>query len=86
MSLADQKVDLDRQVARVTAWATEQAILVERVVAWAGSALNGHRRKFLVLLRDPAVHTIVAGHRDRFCRFGPEYAGAALAAPYRVAN
>jgi predicted site-specific integrase-resolvase len=32
VSSGDQKADLDRQVARVTAWATGQAIPVDRVV------------------------------------------------------
>ena len=48
-----------------------------------GSALNGHRRKFLGLLGDPAVTRIVVEHRDRFCRFGSEYVEAALAAQGR---
>ena len=80
VSSADQKADLDRQVARVTAWATEQKMPVERVVVEVGSALNGHRRKFLALLRDPAVGRIVVEHRGRFCRFGSEHVEAALAA------
>jgi predicted site-specific integrase-resolvase len=50
------------------------------VVTEVGSALNGHHRKFLALLRDPAVSTIVVEHRDRFARFGAEYVEAALAA------
>jgi predicted site-specific integrase-resolvase len=70
-------------VARVTAWATAQQIPVGKVVTEVGSALNGYRRKFLALLRDPAVTRIVVEHRDRFCRFGPEYVQAALAAPGR---
>jgi predicted site-specific integrase-resolvase len=49
-------------------------------VTEVGSALNGHRRKFLALLRDPAVTRIVVEHRDRFWRFGSEYVEAALAA------
>ncbi|PJE05541.1 IS607 family transposase [Mycobacterium sp.] len=83
VSSADQKADLDRQVARVTAWATTQQIAVDKVVTEVGSALNGHRRKFLTLLRDPAVTRIVVEHRDRFCRFGSEYVEAALAAQGR---
>jgi predicted site-specific integrase-resolvase len=73
VSSADPRSDLDRQVARVTAWATVQQISVDRVVAEVGSALNGHRGKFLAVLRDPAVRRIVVEHRDRFCRFGSEY-------------
>jgi predicted site-specific integrase-resolvase len=83
VSSADQKDDLDRQVARVTAWATSQGVAVDRVVTEAGSALNGKRRKFLGLLRDPAVTTIVVEHRDRFARFGAEYVEAALSAQGR---
>ncbi|WP_035921273.1 IS607 family transposase [Frankia sp. QA3] len=83
VSSADQTADLDRQVARVTTWAGEQNIPVGRVVTEVGSALNGHRRKFLALLRDPAVTTIVVEHRDRFARFGAEYVEAALAAAGR---
>jgi len=83
VSSADQKVDLDRQVARVTAWATGLQIPVDQVVTEVGSALNGHRRKFLALLRDSSVQRIVVEHRDRFCRFGSEYVQAALAAQGR---
>ena len=48
-----------------------------------GSALNGHRRKFLAVLGDPAVTRIVVEHRDRFCRLGSEYVQAALVAQGR---
>ncbi|GAB3848408.1 IS607-like element IS1602 family transposase [Dactylosporangium cerinum] len=83
VSSADQRDDLDRQVARVTAWATGQNMVVSRVVTEVGSALNGRRKKFLALLRDPAVSTIVVEHRDRFVRFGAEYVEAALTAQGR---
>jgi predicted site-specific integrase-resolvase len=43
VSSADQKPDLDRQVARVTAWATARGLMVGRVVTEVGSALNGKR-------------------------------------------
>lgn len=83
VSSADQKADLDRRVARVTAWATTQQMPVDQVVAEVGSALNGHRRKFLALLRDPSVTRMVVERRDRFCRFGSEYVEAVLAAQGR---
>ena len=83
VSSADQRADLDRQIARVTAWATGQQLAVSRVVTEVGSTLNGHRTKFLALLRDPAVSTIVVEHRDRFVRFGAEYVEAALSAQGR---
>jgi predicted site-specific integrase-resolvase len=77
VSSADQKVDRDRQVVRVSVWATTRQIPVDKVVTEVGSALNGHRRKFLALLGDRSVGRIVVEHRDRF---GSEYLQAALAA------
>jgi predicted site-specific integrase-resolvase len=79
----DQKPDLDRQVARVTEWATQRGLTVGRVVTEVGSALNGKRKKFLALLADSEVTTIVVEHRDRFARFGAEYVEAALTAQGR---
>lgn len=79
----DQKSDLDRQVVGVSVWATGQQIAVDKVVTEVGSALNGRRRMFLALLRDPAVTRIVVEHRDRFCRFDSEFVEAALAAQGR---
>jgi hypothetical protein len=70
VSSADQRADLDRRVARLSAWIGEQGIPVGRVVTEVGSALNGERRTFLALFRDPDVATIVVEHRDWFARFG----------------
>ena len=83
VSSTDQKADLDRQVARVTQWCTSQGWAVDAVVTEVGSALNGHRRKFLRLLADESVTRIVVEHRDRFARFGSEYVAAALQAADR---
>jgi len=41
---ADQKADLDRQVARLAAFAAEKGIKAAKVVAEVGSGLNGHRK------------------------------------------
>ena len=83
VSSADQRADLDRQVARVTAWAAGEGLPVGRVVTEVGSALDGKRRKFLALLRDETVAVIVVEHRGRFARFGAEYVEAALSAQGR---
>jgi predicted site-specific integrase-resolvase len=80
VSSSEQETDLDRQVARVTAWATARQFAVDKVVSEVGSAFNGHRRKFVGLLRDSSVQRIVVGHRDRFCCLGSECGQAALAA------
>lgn len=83
VSSADQKPDLDRQVARVLSWATEHGYEIGQVVTEVGSALNGKRRKFLSLLGDSSATVILVEHRDRFARFGAEYVSAALAAAGR---
>lgn len=79
VSSADQKPDLDRQVARLTEWATGNTLAVTRVVSEVGSALNGARPQLQRLLADPDVAVIVVEHRDRLARFGVEYIEAALA-------
>jgi predicted site-specific integrase-resolvase len=83
VSSADQRSDLDRQVARVSAWATANGLSVDRIVTEVGSGLNGKRRRFLSLLNDQSVTTIVVEHRDRFARFGSEYVAASLQASGR---
>jgi len=83
VSSADQKSDLDRQVSRVTTWATSNGHSIDSVVTEVGSALNGKRAEFLSMLRDPDVTTIIVEHRDRFARFGAEYVAAALDAEHR---
>ena len=45
VSSGDQRGDLDRQVARLTAVATERGLAPTRFVSEVGSGLNGHRAK-----------------------------------------
>ena len=80
VSSHDRRPDLDRQIARVTRWATGEGLAVQEVVAEVGSGLNGKRAKLRRLLADPQVATIVVEHRDRLARFGIEHLEAALAA------
>lgn len=47
----------------MTSWATSNGYAVDSVVTEVGSALNGKRRKFLGLLRDPQATTIIVEHR-----------------------
>jgi predicted site-specific integrase-resolvase len=61
-------------------WSTSRHLVVGRVVTEVGSALNGRGKRFLALLRDPAVSTIVVEHRDRFARLGAEYVEATVEA------
>jgi predicted site-specific integrase-resolvase len=83
VSSADQRQDLERQVARVATWATTHDLAVDRVVTEVGSALNGHHRKLLTLLGDLEVTTVVVEHPGRFARFGAEYVEAVLSASGR---
>ena len=83
VSSADQKNDLDRQLARLTEFAVAQKLTVVDAVKEVGSGLNGHRKGMIRLLHNAEAQTIVVEHRDRLTRFGFEYVEAALAAQGR---
>ncbi len=80
---ADQKSDLDRQVARLSVFAAERGLRVAKVVAEVGSGPSGDRKGLLAVLRTAEYGKIVVEHRDRLARFGAEYVEAALAASGR---
>ena len=79
VSSGDQREDLDRQVGRVVAWATEHGHRPDEVVKEIGSGLDGNRSHLRRIMGDPAVGMIIVEHRERLCRFGFEYVEAALA-------
>jgi predicted site-specific integrase-resolvase len=83
VSSGDQKPDLERQLGRLTTFATSQGMAVVKSVSEVGSGLNGHRPKLMKLLADRDVQVIVVEHRDRLARFGSEYIEATLAASGR---
>jgi putative resolvase len=74
----DQRSDLDRQVARLPGWATEQGLGVGQVVCEAGSGLNGERPKLARVLSDPDARVIVVEHPDQRARIGVDHLAAAL--------
>src|SRR5260370_36984374 len=80
VSSHDQRADLDRQVARLTGWATGLGLMVGEVVCEVGSGMNGSRPKLRRILSDPSVTGIVVEHRARLAGFGVEPLGAAPAA------
>jgi putative resolvase len=80
VSSHDQKADLDRQVARLSAWAAQAGLPVARVEAEVGPGTNGTRSKARRLLADPAVTVVVVEHRDRLGRMNTELVESALAA------
>jgi len=83
VSSHDQKADLERQLGRLAAFASERGLAVVRLVAAVGSGLNRHRPKLLRLLGDAQVRVVVVEHRDRLARFGAEYIEGALLASRR---
>jgi putative resolvase len=83
VSAHDQRADLDRQVARLSAWAAGQGLSVAEVVTEVGSGMNGRRPRLRRLLADPQATIIVVEHRDCLARFGVEHVEAALSAQGR---
>jgi putative resolvase len=83
VSSHDQREDLDRQVARVCQWTTNNNMVISEIITEVGSGMNGRRRKLAKLLSDAQVKTIVVEHRDRLARFGVEHLEAALLAQGR---
>ena len=83
VSSRDQRGDLDRQVARLTEWATGRGMAVAEVVVEVGSGMNGKRRRPARLLADATATTAVVEHRDRLARFGVEHLKAAPSAQGR---
>jgi predicted site-specific integrase-resolvase len=83
VSSADQRDDLDRQVARVCRWAVANGFSIDRVVTEVGPGLNRKRRKSLGLVSDPKVTTIPVENRDRLAGFGSEHLAASFEASGR---
>lgn len=83
VSSHDQKADLDRQVSRLSTFAAHEDKKVVAVVTEVGSGMNGHRKRLLTILKDPAIGEIVVEHRDRLARFGSDCIEAALASSGR---
>jgi putative resolvase len=83
VSSRDQQADLERQLGRLAAFASQHGMAVVRSTAEVGSGLNGRRPKLLQLLGDAQVRVLVVEHRDRLARFGAEYVEAALLASGR---
>ena len=73
VSSADQKSDLERQVQRLRDYAAARGYQVAKEVTEIASGLNESRPKFLKLLADPTIGTIIVEHKDRSTRFGWSY-------------
>jgi putative resolvase len=84
VSSPKQKEDLERQVARLEDYCAAKGYQVGRVVKEIGSGVNDSRRKFLSLLSDPKITTIVVEHKDRATRFGFRYLEVLLRQQHRA--
>jgi predicted site-specific integrase-resolvase len=78
VSSAKQQADLDRQVSRLEDYCAARGYQVGHIVKEVGSGVNDSRRKFLALLTDPKIDTIVVEHPDRATRFGFRYVDVLL--------
>lgn len=68
-----QAPDLDRQVQRLLDYCAAKGYQVARSVKEIGSGLNANRPKFLALLQDQSITTLVVEHTDRATRCGFRY-------------
>lgn len=83
VSSSDQKVDLQRQVDRLKAFAVNLGAFDVEVVSEIGSGVNDKRRKLNRILADPTVGTIIVEHRDRLTRMNAGLVESALTAQGR---
>ena len=73
VSSAENRSNLDSQAERLVAYCAARGYQVAKVVKEIGSGINDSRPKFLALLADQGIGTIVIEHKDRGTRFGFRY-------------
>jgi putative resolvase len=73
VSSPEYRANLERQVKRLEEYCAAKGYLVSRVVKEIGLGVNGNRVKFLALLEDQRISTIVVEHEDRATPFGFRY-------------
>jgi len=73
VSSTEKKTNLDAQAERLVSYCMAKGYQISKVVKEVGSGINDHRPKFLALLADQEIGTIVVEHRDRATRFGAHY-------------
>jgi len=73
VSSAENRSNLDSQAERLVAYSAACGYQVAKVVKEVGSGINDARPKFLALLSDQSIGTIVVEHKDRATRFGFRY-------------
>ena len=83
VSSAGQKADLQRQAARLKAFALSMGVEAPEIVTETGSGMDDKRRKLKRLLADPTVGMIIVEHRDRLARMNAGLVESALKAQGR---
>jgi putative resolvase len=73
VSSQEHRANLDRQAERLEDYCAAKGYQVSKVVKEIGSGVNDNRAKFLALLANQQVRTIVVEHKDRATRFGFRY-------------
>ena len=65
--------NLERQAERLVDYCAAKSWQLSQVVKEVGSGVNDNRKRFMALLADPTITTIVIQHKDRATRFGFNY-------------
>jgi putative resolvase len=73
VSSSENKINLDSQADRLTAYCAAKGYQVAKVVKEIGSGVNDNRQKLIELLADETATLIVVEHKDRLTRFGFNY-------------
>src|SRR6266851_5833264 len=73
VSSAENKSNLDTQADRLVSYCAARGYQVAKVVKEVGSGVDDSRPKFLALLTNQEIGTIVVEHKDRATRFGFRY-------------
>ena len=73
VSSHEHRANLERQARRLEDYCAAKGYRVYKVIKEIGSGVNDNRAKFLALLEDQRITTIVVEHKDRATRFGFRY-------------
>jgi putative resolvase len=73
VSSREHQLNLERQAERLQDYCAAKGYQIATIVKEIASGVNDARPKFLALLRDPTITTIVVEHKDRATRFGFRY-------------
>src|SRR6266699_1883946 len=73
VSSHEHRANLERQARRLEDYCAAKGYRIHKVVKEIGSGVNDNRAKFLALLEDQRITTIVVEHKDRATRIGFRY-------------